>query len=183
MAHTLRAQPAPIANVRAALVRAVIDDKLSGMAIPKIAAKHGISTRTVYSYLKAFQNPEAVKSAVESGNYNSTAGTVQSTATAYKQRIKEYSIDALEAGLLDPKDNYKRAGIAVQVMRGIGEFQDSAPTTNGITINISTLSGIPRCPDNLRGTFDITPNTPPPAAHALPAALNSDSDSDSTKGK
>src|SRR2546428_7533175 len=88
--------------------RAIIADRLAGLSNREIAGKfgRGLHPQTVSKLFSQFRR-ETPDAEVSKG-----------VAPNYRTRLKEKGIVAIEAGLDDPKDSYKRAGVGVKVLHG-----------------------------------------------------------------
>jgi hypothetical protein len=95
--------------------QSICADRVAGLRVQEIAEKHRLHRVTVSRVLSRFrrESPDSILADPE-GNY--------------RERLKGKSIKALDAALDCDQDNYKRGGIAIQVMKGIGEFQAEQPT-------------------------------------------------------
>ena len=119
------------------------------MSNGEIAAKYSVHEITVSKIYGKFR-----KGAPEAEISRGLAG--------YRDRIKEKSVVAIEAGLDDPVNSYKRAGIGVQVMKGIGEFvPDQGPV--GIQMIME------RCPSEWRQRYGLVSRDAEPVAGELAA--------------
>lgn len=91
----------------------------------------------------------------------------------WREDLKEKSVQAIRAGLVHPKDPYKAAGIGVQTLKGLGEFESEgqvhiAALLNGIPegqrdryVSLDTSNAI-----DIEGTE--VPEVPDPAPDAPP---------------
>lgn len=128
-----------VAKTKAKVIQAVIDAKLAGMPVKDICRKYGISQGTLYNWWNAFQRGEQVCN-TKVTNKLGNAPSLASTASDYKQSLKAKSIQAITAGLDDDSDNYKRANIGVQIMKGIGEFTENhSPKDNVFNILVASM--------------------------------------------
>ena len=80
-----------------------------GLTISKCAAKHGCSTRTINT-IKRSLNDSPVKPAVSD------------SFADWKAEFRESSKKAVLSGLRTDDDPYKRAGIGIQVLKGLGDL-------------------------------------------------------------
>jgi hypothetical protein len=99
--------------------QAICADAVAGLRIKEIAQKHGCHRVTVSKVLARFRK-EVPDSILADPEMN------------YRARLKGKSIKALDSALDCDLDAYKRGGIALQVMKGIGEFQGDQPMTGFI---------------------------------------------------
>jgi hypothetical protein len=98
-------------TIPAKIQQAVIADRASGLSTIEIGKKYELHRVTVSRICSGFK-----KSVPNS--------ELAAPAEDYRTRLKVKSIKALDAALDCGQDNYKRGGIAIQVMKGIGEFQE-----------------------------------------------------------
>jgi hypothetical protein len=66
-----------------------------------------------------------------------------SPTAEYKQRLKTKAIVAVEAGLDDTSDNYRRGNLGAVTLKGLGEF-DNQVTVNGGQVTIHLPAGLER---------------------------------------
>ncbi len=104
--------------------KAVIIDRIAGLSTVEIAQKYKLHRVTV-SRICSRARREAPQS--EFANPNAD----------YRVELKGKAITAVKAGLDDPRDSYKRAGVGIQTLKGIGEFQGDQPTGRGIFVEIN----------------------------------------------
>lgn len=130
-----------------------------GLSQQKIAEKYGISRATVARVVKAFKEscPQA---------------ELSKDLSHYREKLKGKAITAVESGLDDSSDSYKRANIGVQVLKGIGEFNGETPQANA-AYNLLIANMPPDIMERLitEGVIgsglaegkeiDITPDSPP----------------------
>jgi hypothetical protein len=102
--------------------QSIVADRVSGMKIKDIAKKHGLHRITVGKVIKQFKR-------------DAPASMLANPVGDYKERLKGKAIGAVENGLECPVDPYKRGGLGVQVLKGIGEFENERPLV-GVVINI-----------------------------------------------
>jgi hypothetical protein len=121
--------------------KAIIADRIAGFTNSQVAAKYGVHPMTVSKFFRRFQKEAPQAEAAIS-------------ATDWKQRLKVKSINAIEAGLDCQSDPYKRAGVGLQVMKGIGEF--APDTVPEVAVLLTTIPGELRTPFGLndQGEFD-----------------------------
>lgn len=100
----------------------IIAARLAGATREETARKLHVSVRTV---------DEVMRDARREGYL-----TKEVDALNWKDRLKDSSIEAVEAGLNCTKDPYKRADVGVKVLKGIGEFTE---THQGLHLLVSTV--------------------------------------------
>jgi hypothetical protein len=105
-------------SLRVQTKQAICADRVAGMKVNEIAERHQVHRVTVSKVLARFRReaPNSVLAGPE-GNY--------------RERLKGKSIRVLDCG----EDQYKRGGIAVQVMKGIGEVTDSLLVGVQVSLN------------------------------------------------
>lgn len=131
-----------VARTKAKVVRAVIDAKLAGVPTSRIAKQYGISEGTVFNWWKAFKKGEITLESCEVQPKGPLGQKVPTSKLAidYKQELKVKSVEAVTAGLDDPSDNYKRAGLGIQVLKGIGEFTEHhSPKDNVFNVLVASM--------------------------------------------
>jgi hypothetical protein len=91
--------------------RAIIADRASGLSCREIGKKYDVDSSTVSRICRRFreESPESE--------------LAKDPVADYRSRLKTKSIRAIDAGLDDQSDNYKRGHLGVSVMKGIGEFE------------------------------------------------------------
>jgi len=109
--------------VTPAIEKAVIADRMAGLRTTEIGARYGLHRVTVSRICSRFRREEP-------------RSELASPAADYKLRLKTKAISAVEAGLDDASDNYKRGNLGVVTLKGIGEFQGEQPSTQGVQITI-----------------------------------------------
>ena len=102
--------------------QSIVADRASGMKIKDIAKKHGLHRITVGKVIKQFKR-------------DAPSSMLANPVGDYKERLKGKPVVAVEDGLECSVDPYKRGGLGVQVLKGIGEFEGEKPLV-GIVIQI-----------------------------------------------
>ena len=115
---------------------AMVADRISGMPITAIAEKYGVNPSTVSRTCKRFR-----EDAPES-EWAKTAGD-------YRQDFKVKAVRAVEAGLDDDRDSYKRGNLGVKVMTGLGEFS----TSHHDQVDIQVIRRLEILPEDFRRRF------------------------------
>lgn len=100
----------------------ILKARLAGATREETARKLHVSVRTV---------DEVMRDARREGYL-----TKEVDALTWKDRLKDKSITAVEAGLNCNKDPYRRADVGVKVLKGIGEFTE---THQGLHLLVSTV--------------------------------------------
>src|SRR5215813_6861376 len=102
---------------------AIIADRSAGMSCTAIAEKYGVDKATVSRVCKKFrQEVPRAEMSIDLENW--------------KQRLREKAIAGLDDALDADFDPYKRGSIAVQVLKGLGDFA----AENAVQVNHSTLT-------------------------------------------
>src|SRR5262249_22669217 len=116
---------------------AIIADRSAGMSCTAIAEKYGVDKATVSRVCKKFRQevPQAEMS-IDLENW--------------KQQLREKAIAAIDRALDAVFDPYKQGSIAVQVLKGLGDF---APE-NAVQVNHFDINNIPL---ELRDRYLSTP--------------------------
>ena len=109
--------------------QAICADAVAGLRIKEIAQKHGCHRVTVSKVLARFRK-EVPDSILANPEMN------------YRARLKGKSIKALDSALDCDLDAYKRGGIALQVMKGIGEFEKDTAVGFSISFEPGALDWI-----------------------------------------
>lgn len=110
--------------------KAIIMDRAKGIPSKIIAAKYDVGVGSVRSIWKEF------------------AGTIGTRASdeddpvRFKSKIRKKAIDAIENGLECDRDPYRRAGVGIKVMEGIGEFKGDQGKNGDVSFNIF-VAGVP----------------------------------------
>src|SRR5262249_30396873 len=105
---------------------AIIADRSAGMSCTAIAEKYGVDKATVSRVCKKFRQevPQAEMS-IDLENW--------------KQRLREKAIAGIDDALDADFDPYKRGSIAVQVLKGLGDFS----AENAVQVNHFDINNIP----------------------------------------
>lgn len=107
----------------------MIAQRLQGVPVRQLALQYGVSEVTVWRICKRMQ------------------ATAQKLSERWREEQIEIAVDAVNCGLVDDSDSYKRMNGGIQVLKGLGVY---APDQQGVTVNqlIATL------PAKLKAEFD-----------------------------
>ncbi len=104
--------------------QAICADAVAGLRVKEIAERHHVHRVTVSKVLARFRRevPNNILADPEGD---------------FKTRLKTKAIVAVESGLDDLTDSYKRGNLGVSVLKGVGVFQDEQP--RGVYIQLGTV--------------------------------------------
>jgi AcrR family transcriptional regulator len=119
--------------------QAIIAERLAGVSVNDIAKRYGINPATVWRICKKTQE------------------TAAKLADDWRSKMRHKAIRGVNAGLDATDDPYKRAGIGVQVLKGLGDFRGDTDL-NVVTLVSSSPAGLERVIDAL----PIDPTVPQP---------------------
>jgi len=105
---------------------AIIADRSAGLSCTAIAEKYGVDKATVSRVCSKFRQ-EVPKAELSIDLEN------------WKQQLREKAIAAIDAALDAAFDPYKRGSIAVQVLKGLGDFA----AENAVQVNHFDINNIP----------------------------------------
>ena len=100
---------------------AILVARAAGVPVNELAKRHGVTRQTIHAVLSTLKNSRHADAKEEFD------------ATVYRSTLRRKSYKAVEAGLDDERDQYKRAGVGVQVLKGVGDF---APDNGRGDINV-----------------------------------------------
>jgi hypothetical protein len=91
---------------------AIVASRAAGVAVNELAKRYRVSRQTIHtvcSVVKKSSRQEAQE---------------EFDSITFRNRLRRKGFVAIEAGLDDSTDNYRRGSIGVQVLKGLGEFND-----------------------------------------------------------
>lgn len=94
--------------------QAILSDITSGMTQESVARKYSVSVRSVGRLFHDLRNAPVPPIVAESNQ-------------SRRAKMVDKAYVAVEAGLDCPEDAYKRAGVGVQALKGLGEWDSDAP--------------------------------------------------------
>jgi hypothetical protein len=102
-----------------AILRKLTEELLAGdNNVTALAAKHEVSRKTMYEYIKKIQRKKIPLEPISDGDF--------------KLLLKPKAVEAVQAGLDCPEDAYKRGSLGIQFLKGTGDLQPD----NAIGINV-----------------------------------------------
>lgn len=126
------------------------------LRIKEIAKRLNVAYGTASRYVREFRGLEqrtgtALASTAGRDKIERKAeAKVAKTLVNYQENLRQKAVVAVEAGLDDPADSYKRGGLGVQVLKGLGDF---APDQGAVGVQFL----IETCPPEWRDDFIRTP--------------------------
>lgn len=100
--------------------KAIIADKVAGSTNAAIALRYQVSEHTVSRVYRQFISAA-----------NRARKLSDEPPEIFHKKIRAKAVTAIESGLVCNKDPYRRAGVGIKVMQGIGEFKgDNASVIN-----------------------------------------------------
>lgn len=114
-------------NTPVHIQQAILADRAIGLSRDVCAEKYGVHVRTVDRIFKAF------KAAKEKTNPE-----LGESKEVIVNQFRRKAVKAVNAGLDCTKDAYRRAGIGVKVMEGIGDFKSNEVTINNFNLVANT---------------------------------------------
>src|SRR5262245_12950393 len=88
----------------------IIADRAAGLTVREIA-KYDMHANTVSRVCRQFAKDDP------------RTEYAQGILSGYRERLKSGAVKAVESGLDHPDDPYKRGNLGVQVLKGLGEFE------------------------------------------------------------
>ena len=144
VASTSQTQPPPLARTARFLTelekRAICAERAGGVGLKDIADRYGVNPSTVWRVCTETQQ----------------ATDTPALGASWRADLRARAVPAITAGLDCPDDPYKRAGIGVQVLKGLGDFAPDSQQVNVTAMLASAPAGI-----DLDATIDVTPTLPP----------------------
>lgn len=107
--------------------QAVMADRAIGLGRDVIAEKYGLSARTVDRMWQAFKKAKVA-----------TDPELSDSKEVIFRKFRRKAVKAIDAGLDSNKDPYRRAGIGVKVMEGIGDFKSNEVVINNFNLVAQT---------------------------------------------
>jgi transposase-like protein len=122
-----------------AVLRMLTEELLAGEKnISKLAAKHDVTRRTIYNYIRKIQK-------------NKKAPLEPLSDADFKATLKPKAVKAVEAGLDCTEDSYKRGALGIQFLKGTGDLQPDGMV--GINVLMKNI------PSDLRAEFKALPDS------------------------
>lgn len=104
--------------------RSIVLDRVSGLTNSAVAKKYGISRALASKHYRDFMR-------------EATHAEIVQTPAEFREILKNKAFTAVQAGLDCETDQYRRATIGIQVLKGIGEFQpDQVLGVGQIIVNL-----------------------------------------------
>lgn len=127
---TLAADSPRTHKLDTATKNAIIADRLAGLPNEIVGRKYGLHPVSVSRMFGQFKKLTAPKS------------EIHQTTENWRDRLKQKSIAAIDAGLDPNPDKYKAGNLGVSVMKGIGEFAGEQMPGISITFEPGALDWI-----------------------------------------
>lgn len=115
---------------------AIVASRAAGVAVNEIAKRHRVSRQTIHSVLSVLKKgrPEAQE---------------EFDAIVYRNRLRRKSYTAVEAGLDDQTDSYRRGTLGISFLKGVGDLRPDQTH-----VNVNAL--INACPVEWRDRYFVT---------------------------